>query len=140
MRDPEDQGTGRAAGVGRLKRRADFVRVGKGKRWHGKTLSLQANASDRPEIRIGFTLTRKVGNAVVRNRARRRLREAVRLAPDLPLKARHDYVIVGRLDAIRVGFDELGLELSRAIGAVHGDTRNVRRSGGDRPQRTRLKP
>ena len=140
MRASSQQDVGFEPGIGRLKRRADFVRAGQGKRWHGKTLSLQANASDGSRIRVGFTLTRKVGNAVVRNRARRRLREAVRLAPDLLFRAGHDYVIVGRLGAIRVEFDELLSELSRAVGAIHGDTSGSRRAGGDRPQRTRVKP
>ena len=139
MRDPGREGTRPRTDVERLKRRADFVRAGKGKRWHGKALSLQANATEGSTVRVGFTLTRKVGNAVVRNRARRRLREAVRLAPDLPFKVGHDYVIVGRIDAIHVAFGELALELSRAVGTIHGETRGSRRSGADRPQRTRLK-
>ena len=137
----------------RLKRRADFLHVGKGRRWHGKAMTLQmsprraapaapAAPSDagleeaRSEaVRFGFTLTKKVGNAVVRNRARRRLREAVRLSPDLPARPGHDYVVVGRLEAIRLPFEQLLGELARAVDRVHaadaprgGERRRNRRS------------
>ena len=140
------------AQIGRLKRRAEFVRVGKGRRWHGVAMSIQAELrpqSDEDVPRAGFTLTKKVGCAVVRNRARRRLREAVRLAPpDLPAKPGHDYVIVGRLEAIRVPFVALRAELARGLAAVH--TRGKRRDkpiedkpidakppGRTKPERTR---
>lgn len=142
MRDPVDD-----TSIGRLKRRADFVRAAKGKRWHGKALSLQAlarrdadTAGGSVAVRVGFTLTRKVGGAVIRNRARRRLKEAVRLAPDLPVRAGHDYVIVGRIDAIRLSFASLKSELVRAIGAVHDKVAAARPSDHTRPKRTRLKP
>ncbi len=125
----------------RLTRRADFLHVGKGRRWHGKALTVQtAERDEKGEARIGFTLTKKVGCAVVRNRARRRLREAVRLSPELPLQPGNDYVIVGRLDAIRLPFADLMRELARAVTAVHRSAeglargpskagRNVRRRG-----------
>ena len=76
------------AAPARLTRRAEFLRVGKGQRWHGTAMSIQAevreaDADDQP--RFGFTLTKKVGNAVVRNRARRRLREALR-CPRAPFR------------------------------------------------------
>ncbi len=135
MRDPQHLTDEHHAGVvRRLKRRADFVAAGKGKRWHGKTLSVQANRAAGADVRIGFTLTRKVGNAVVRNRARRRLKDAVRLAPDLPFRAGYDYVIIGRVDAVRVAFADLVLEVSRAIGAVHGAARGARRPSGTGPR------
>ena len=129
MRNPHE-----AVSIGRLKRRADFHRAAKGKRWHGKALSLQVirrdggssgAAGDQP--RAGFTLTRKVGCAVIRNRARRRLKEALRLSKDLPLQADHDYVIVGRIEAIRLPFEILNSELRRAVIGVHGEP--ARRSG-----------
>ena len=110
----------------RLKKRAEFLRVAKGRRWHGTAMTIQAEPRTAVGVpadgapRYGFTLTKKVGNAVVRNRARRRLREAVRLAPpDLPAKAGHDYVIVGRLEAVRLPFEALGRELARGLLAVH---------------------
>ena len=51
---------------------------------------------DRPLIRAGFTATRKIGGAVVRNRAKRRLREAARLTLPLHGRAGHDYVFIAR--------------------------------------------
>lgn len=119
----------------RLKRRAEFLRVGKGRRWHGIAVTIQSEARDavlcgRP--RVGFTLTKKVGNAVVRNRARRRLREAVRLASlDRLAKPGHDYVIVGRIEAIRLPFEALVGELAGGLVAVH---ERGRRREKPRPQ------
>ena len=66
---------------GRLKRRAEFLRVAsKGRRApvHGLVLQALARADAAP-ARLGFTVTKKVGNAVIRNRTRRRLKEAARL-------------------------------------------------------------
>lgn len=114
------------AAVGRLKRRADFLRAAKGKRWHGKAFSLQAGRSSDREAgpaRFGLTVTKKVGNAVVRNRARRRLREAIRLHPDLPARQARDYVLVARLEAIRVPFATLQKDLSAAVRSVHAEAR-----------------
>ena len=51
-------------------------------------------------MRVGFTVSRQVGNAVERNRVRRRLREMVRLATAGSLHAGHDYVLIGRRAAL----------------------------------------
>ena len=71
-------------------------------------------ASPAP-IRVGFTVTRKVGNAVVRNRVRRRLREAARLV--MPGQARPDldYVLVGRQATLARDFGALRQELLEAL-------------------------
>jgi len=68
-----------------------------------------------PAIRVGFTVTRKVGNAVVRNRVRRRLREAARLV--MPGQARRDldYVLVGRQATLARDFIALRQELLEAL-------------------------
>ena len=126
-----------SAQVGRLKRRAEFLRVGKGRRWHGTAMTIQAEArllADDGLARVGFTLTKKVGCAVVRNRARRRLREAVRLASaGLPIRPGHDYVIVGRIDAVRVPFSALGEELARGCAAVHARGKRRDKTGAVLP-------
>jgi ribonuclease P protein component len=87
------------ARLSRLKRRAEFLRVAGGRRkWAAPGLVLQARRreADGNGIRIGFTASRKVGGAVVRNRARRRLKAAAE-----QVMARHaapatDYVIIAR--------------------------------------------
>jgi ribonuclease P protein component len=82
----------------RLKRRAEFLRAAsKGRKAATPGLVLQVLArADSEPARIGFTVTKKVGNAVVRNRTRRRLREAARLLlRELPV-AGTDLVLIGR--------------------------------------------
>ena len=68
-----------------------------------------------PAIRVGFTVSRKVGNAVVRNRVRRRLREVAQL--EMPGRARADldFVLVGRQAALARDFAALRLELHEAL-------------------------
>ena len=83
---------------GRLKRRAEFLRVAaKGRKAATHGLVLQALArDDQNPARLGFTVTKKVGNAVVRNRTRRRLKEAARLElREHPLIG-VDLVLIGR--------------------------------------------
>ncbi len=112
--------------VGRLKRRADFLRAAKGKRWHGRAFSLQASRSrddGTDGARIGLTVTKKVGNAVIRNRARRRLREAIRIHPAMTVQAARDYVLVVRLEAIRLPFSALQDDLAEAFRRIDAFSR-----------------
>jgi len=67
--------------------------------------------------RVGYTVTTKVGNAAVRNRVRRRLKEAVRTHAAADMASGNDYVIVGRLEALSVVFGQLKAELSRRMRA-----------------------
>ena len=111
-----------AAPAGRLKRRADFLRAAKsGRKAVMPGLVLQALTQAEPgPARIGFTVTKKVGNAVVRNRTRRRLKEAARLLlTDRPV-ASVDLVLIGRdgtrgrpfrtlMDDIRRALDKAGV-------------------------------
>ena len=82
----------------RLKRRAEFLRVAsKGRKAPSPGLVLQALLrGDEAPVRLGFTVTKKVGNAVVRNRTRRRLREAARLLLRESPAVGADLVLVGR--------------------------------------------
>ena len=68
-----------------------------------------------PAIRVGFTVSRKVGNAVVRNRVRRRLREVARLVIPGQARADLDYVLVGRQAALARDFEALRRELFEAL-------------------------
>ncbi len=68
-----------------------------------------------PAIRVGFTVSRKVGNAVTRNRVRRRLREAARQVIPGEARADLDYVLVGRQAAIGRDFADLRRELREAL-------------------------
>ena len=65
--------------------------------------------------RYGITVTKKVGNAVTRNRIRRRLKEAIRVRAGHDMKAGSDYVIVGRRDVLSTPFDALTRELTLRI-------------------------
>ena len=104
------------APAGRIKKRRDFLRAAsRGKRAARPGLVIQALATEPGSLRLGFTVTKKVGNAVVRNRVRRRLREAMRLVAALHAKPGHDYVIVGREDVLAAPFGQLADELSRRI-------------------------
>lgn len=102
----------------RLKRRAEFLRVAaKGRRAAVHGLVLQAlPREDDMVARLGFTVTRKVGNAVVRNRTRRRLKEAARLFFAAHPVTGVDLVLIGR-DATRGrDFAALTEDLRRALG------------------------
>ncbi len=106
----------------RLKRRTDFKAAAQAQRAPVGAFVLQArqrsDAADGP-VRVGFTVSRQVGNAVERNRARRRLREMVRLAPASALRPGHDYVVIGRRAAIDAPFGDLVRQFDAALRQVH---------------------
>ena len=116
-----------ATGQARLKRRAEFLRVAaRGRKAPSPGLVLQAmqRGDDQP-VRLGFTVTKKVGNAVVRNRTRRRLREAARLLLRATPASGADLVLVGRdttrarpfpllIDDLRRGLIKLGVAVERS--------------------------
>jgi ribonuclease P protein component len=101
----------------RLRRRADFLRVSaKGRRVAVHGLVLQAlNRDDGCAARIGFTVTKRVGNAVTRNRIRRRLKEATRLVFRQRPIVGMDLVLIGRAATSDRPFAELLGDLGRAL-------------------------
>ncbi|WP_371876874.1 ribonuclease P protein component [Phenylobacterium sp. LH3H17] len=90
--------TGAAPPIERLKKRADFLAAARAPSCARGAVVLQARdrADETPLIRVGFTATRKVGGAVVRNRAKRRMREAARVLLPQLAKPGHDYVLIAR--------------------------------------------
>ena len=104
----------------RLKQRADFLAAASGIKVSAPAFLLQARkrADDGP-VRFGFTVSKKVGNAVERNRVRRRLREMVRLSAGKRTRSGHDYVLVGRRAALKVPFERMTKDFDVALRRVH---------------------
>jgi ribonuclease P protein component len=134
-RRPRDGGRQRLA---RLKRRSEFLRAaGRGRKWAAPGLVLQACKRDEADgeaaepgpPRIGFTASRKVGNAVARNRARRRLRAvADQVLPQSGLPG-IDYVLIARAATLSRPYMDLVGDLETAL----------QRVAEDRPRRGRPK-
>lgn len=104
----------------RLKQRADFLAAAKGAKVPAGAFVLQARErGDGAPARFGFTVSRKVGNAVVRNRVRRRLRDLVRRHAALLPQAGHDYVLIGRKAALAMPFGRMVAEFSGAMTRLH---------------------
>jgi ribonuclease P protein component len=106
-----------------LTKRADFLRAAQGLRHGTAGLHLQARKradGDATGMRVGFTCSKKVGNAVARNRAKRRLRAVARAVLPQAGLAGWDYVLVGRKDMTAdLSFDVLVSDLRRALHKVH---------------------
>ncbi len=127
---------------GRLKRRAEFQRVSRGRRRSVEAFTLQAARREEddegpPMARIGITVTRKVGAAVVRNRIRRRLKEALRAARPLETQADHDYVLMARREALGRSFAALVEDLRQAFRVVRRNERDSRRPAAQIPAKGR---
>lgn len=105
--------------VGRLKSRPQFLAVRDGEKRRGPLFLLEVLDRKDPESepRVGFTVTKKQGNAVERNRMKRRLREAVRQSGKFAMKNGHDYVIVARRELLSAPFAEMTSALSERIGS-----------------------
>ncbi|AMY67735.1 ribonuclease P protein component [Frigidibacter albus] len=109
-----------------LARRPDFLRAAQARRQGAPGFLLQARQrrADEPAppdlIRIGYTCSKKIGNAVARNRAKRRLREIARAVLPLAGRAGWDYVLVGRPGATADRlFADLLADLARALTQIH---------------------
>jgi len=101
-----------------MKTRGDFVAASRARYQTAPSLTVQMRNRDDGDtsVRVGFTCSKKVGNAVARNRAKRRLREIARL--DLPQLAKpgHDYVLIGKKDVTASrNFDDMRADFAKAI-------------------------
>ncbi len=103
-----------------IKKRADFLKAARGRRIALPGFVLQARAREGDDIRIGYTCSKKVGNAVARNRAKRRLREIAREVLPRHGKAGHDYVLIGRrLETAARPYHILRADLEKALRKAH---------------------
>lgn len=100
----------------RLRQRADFLAAATAIKVPLTAFVLQARKrGDQGPVRFGFTVSKKVGNAVERNRVRRRLREVVRHSDRTRMQSGHDYVLVGRRAALTLPFDRLAKDFEGAL-------------------------
>lgn len=103
-----------------LQKRPDFLRVARGRRWHGAGMVVQFAPRLVADERtgVGYTASRKVGGAVVRNRAKRRLRALVReLVPQAGIHGL-DLVLIARPQTASLPFDALRTDLSAALAKI----------------------
>lgn len=119
-----------------LTRRADFVAANKGLRNARPGFVLLTRPNGGEGVRYGITVTRKIGNAVVRNRMKRRFRELLRAS--LPTKAltNHDHVLIGRAGGVERDFATMAEELEKALGRAQEGKGDAPR--GRRPRRSQV--
>ena len=118
--------------ISAIRKRADFLAANRGLRVARPGFVLLARANDGAGKRFGITVTKKIGNAVVRNRMKRRFRELLRAALPAEGLADHDHVLIGREGGVERDFAELRAELSAALAraaAGKGDPPRRRRPG-----------
>jgi ribonuclease P protein component len=117
----------------RLRQRPDFLAVADGARVDSPAFTLQGRGrDDSGPIRVGFTVTKKNGNAPERNRIRRRLREVVRLSDKMALRPHHDYVLVGRRAALSRDFAAMVDDLRDCLQRLgRGQKRDPRKTGSN---------
>ncbi len=115
---------GAGATLTTLKRRPEFLRVRTGARWAMPAFVLEAKRrTDAAQIenvpRFGFTVSKKIGGAVDRNRVRRRLKAAVCGVSPEHARRDFDYVVIARRPALDAAFDALVADLVEALKRVH---------------------
>jgi ribonuclease P protein component len=109
----------------RLRQRADFLAAARGTKVPTRAFVLQARRrADEGPVRVGFTVSKKVGNSVERNRVRRRLREIVRLAKPERMRNGYDYVLVGRRAALKIPFMRMAEEFEGALHQIQMRRKN----------------
>ncbi|MEY3941009.1 MAG: ribonuclease protein component [Pseudomonadota bacterium] len=103
-----------------IKKRSDFLAANRGKRYAtpGFVLLVRDRQDDSPAIRLGITITKKVGNAVIRNRMRRRFRALAQEMLADKGKAGADHILIGRESGIERDFDALRADMVKALGKI----------------------
>jgi ribonuclease P protein component len=116
--------------IERLKKRRDFLAAARGSKAGRRACVLEArDRKDGGPARFGFTVSKRTAKkAVERNRIRRRLKEAVRLAGDAHIRTGHDYVLVGRRAALTEPFAVLQADLAGALAKASGPDRRPARA------------
>jgi len=111
------EAVGVSAPLTRLVKRADYLAANSGRRapTPGFVLLARHRADEDPAMRIGITVSKKVGGAVVRNRMKRRFRELARAVLPAAGSSGVDYVLIGRASGIEREWDALQGELAKAL-------------------------
>jgi ribonuclease P protein component len=117
-----------------IRQRRDFLAANQGRRVPsaGFVLLVRQRDDGAPLMRAGYTVTKKIGNAVMRNRMKRRFRELLRAALPTQGLPDHDHVLIGRAGGVERDFHLLADELAKALERARegkGDP-----SGGRRPR------
>jgi len=103
--------------------RRDFLAAARADKQVRRGFVLQArNRGDAQPARIGLTATKKIGNAVIRNRTKRRLRALARDLFPRHAKTGYDYVLIGRVHTKDRKWDDLQSDLTSALQAIHAET------------------
>jgi ribonuclease P protein component len=112
----------------RLRQRADFLAAANGLRMNSAAFVVQSRArGDDGPVRVGFTVTKKVGTATERNRVRRRLRELVKRLDVISMRPHSDYVLVGRRAALSRDFVTMLDDLRSALHRLDRQCQDARR-------------
>ena len=121
---PDHSSVAKRLRIDRLKKRADFLAAARHLRRVAGAVTLEMAPTPDPvrapeTLRLGFTASKKIGNAVARNRAKRRLRAAAYALLPLSGRAGHDYVLVARVGILVRDFAALRDDIAEAARAAH---------------------
>ena len=139
VRDRPPRRLSHVGAMERLRQRRDFLAAAAGASAStaGFVVQERRRGDDGP-ARIGFTVSKKVGGAVARNRVRRQLREIVRLSAATGLRAGSDYVLVGRKAALAMPYGRLAEDFTGALKRLEKGRRTGPRMTGETESRTSL--